>query len=98
VRAAPTPYGHDTGVFARRFAGFGWRIIEIDGHDMVAIVAALQAAHDDGPTAILARTVKGKGVSFLEGAEGWHGKPFSAAAMPACRSARTAPRRWASRT
>jgi transketolase len=75
-QSQPTPYGHDTGVFARRFAGFGWRIIEIDGHDMVAIVAALQAAHGDGPTAILARTVKGQGVSFLEGAEGWHGKPL----------------------
>jgi transketolase len=69
-----TPYRHDTGVFARRFASFGWRTIEIDGHDMAAILAALEAAHDGGPTAIVARTVKGKGVSFLEGAGGWHGK------------------------
>ncbi len=69
-----TPYRHDTTVFARRFAGFGWRTVEIDGHDMGAILAALDTAHNGGPTAILARTVKGKGVSFLEGAEGWHGK------------------------
>lgn len=70
------PYHHDTGVFARRFASFGWRTIEIDGHDMAAILAAFRAAHDGGPTAILARTIKGKGVSFLEGADGWHGKPL----------------------
>lgn len=71
------PYHHDSSVFARRFASFGWRLIEIDGHDMAAILAAFRAAHDGGgPTAILARTIKGKGVSFLEGADGWHGKPL----------------------
>ncbi|QQN64691.1 transketolase [Bradyrhizobium diazoefficiens] len=43
---------------------------------MAAILAAFRAAHDGGPTAILARTIKGKGVSFLEGADGWHGKPL----------------------
>jgi transketolase len=68
------PYHHDTGVFARRFASFGWHALEIDGHDMAAILDALQQAHDAGPTAIIARTEKGKGVSFLEGANGWHGK------------------------
>jgi len=70
------PYGHDTGTFARRFAAFGWRSVEIDGHDMAAILDALQSAHEGGPTAIIARTEKGKGVSFVEGASGWHGKPF----------------------
>jgi transketolase len=72
----PAPYGHDTGVFARRFAAFGWRSIEIDGHDMAAILDALQADRDSVPTAIIARTEKGKGVSFVEGASGWHGKPL----------------------
>jgi transketolase len=72
-----TPYDHDLGVFARRFAAFGWRTIEIDGHDMAAILEALQEAESGGPTAILARTEKGKGVSFLEGANGWHGKPLN---------------------
>lgn len=75
------PYHHDSAVFARRFASFGWRTIEIDGHDMTAILAAFRAAHDGGPTAILARTVKGKGVSFLEGADGWHGKPLDSEQM-----------------
>jgi transketolase len=70
------PYDHDTATFARRFAAFGWRSIEIDGHDMAAILDALQSAHEGGPTAIIARTEKGKGVSFLEGASGWHGKPL----------------------
>jgi transketolase len=75
------PYDHDTGTFARRFAAFGWRAIEIDGHDMAVILDALQSAHEGGPTAIVARTEKGKGVSFLEGASGWHGKPLDRGEM-----------------
>jgi transketolase len=75
-QSAPAPYRHDTGVFARRFAAFGWQVIEIDGHDMVAILDALRFSHNQGPTAIVARTRKGKGVSFLEDASGWHGKPL----------------------
>ena len=75
------PYRHETGVFARRFAAFGWRTIEIDGHDMAAVLNALAKASTDGPTAIIARTEKGKGVSFLEGASGWHGKPLTAEQM-----------------
>ena len=73
-QSAPTPYGHDASVYARRFAAYGWKTLEIDGHDMRAILGALQTAQTDGPTAILARTEKGKGVSFLEGRDGWHGK------------------------
>lgn len=76
-QSAPTPYGHDTGVFARRFQAFGWKTFEIDGHDMGAILAALYEAGKSGPSAIIARTVKGKGVSFLEGESGWHGKALS---------------------
>jgi transketolase len=77
-QSEPAPYGHDAGVFARRFESFGWRAIEIDGHDMAAILAALETAHEGGPTAILARTHKGKGVSFLDDARGWHGKALDA--------------------
>jgi transketolase len=73
-QSGPTPYGHDTSVLAGRFRAFGWRVFEIDGHDFVDVLDALRRTRDAGPTAILARTVKGKGVSFLEGAEGWHGK------------------------
>lgn len=73
-----TAYGQDTGIFARRFEAFGWSAIEIDGHDMHAIREALFRARNERPAAILAKTVKGKGVSFLEGAEGMHGKPLDA--------------------
>jgi transketolase len=76
-QSAPTPYGHDTSVFARRFQAFGWKTFEIDGHDMRTIMEALYEAGKGGPAAIVARTVKGKGVSFLEGESGWHGKALS---------------------
>jgi len=58
-----------------RFAAFGWHVVEIDGHDIPAIMAALaEARNTQGrPTVIVARTVKGKGVSFMENQVGWHG-------------------------
>ena len=72
-----TPYRHESSVLTRRFAAFGWRTVEIDGHDMAMVVESLEStASGGGPTAIVARTVKGKGVSFLEGKLGWHGKPL----------------------
>lgn len=73
-QSGPTPYGHDTAVYAKRFEAFGWQAIEIDGHDMAAILDALFHAGKSGPTAIIAKTMKGKGVSFLEDKEGYHGK------------------------
>jgi len=72
-QSGPTPYRHDSSVFARRFEAFGWRSIEIDGHDMNAVLAALADARTAGPTAIIARTIKGKGVSFLENSPDRHG-------------------------
>ncbi|MGR6036318.1 MAG: transketolase [Candidatus Nitrosoglobus sp.] len=74
AQSGPAPYQHDTSVLARRFQAFGWKTTEIDGHDLAAILNALEQAKKSGPMAIIARTVKGKGVSFLEGKEGWHGK------------------------
>ncbi len=73
-----TMYDHDTDVYQVRFAAFGWHTVTIDGHDMSAILAALDNAHSvkDRPTMIVARTLKGKGVSFLEDRDGWHGKPL----------------------
>lgn len=58
----------------RIFEGFGWRVLEINGHDMIAIQSAMKAAQDGGdrPTVILAHTVKGKGVSFMEASIRWH--------------------------
>lgn len=71
------PSHGDTAVLARRFSAFSWKTVEIDGHDVKAVEEALRQARKGGPTAILARTVKGKGVSFLEGKEGFHGKPLT---------------------
>jgi len=73
-QSGPAPYGHDTSVVAGRFKAFGWKALEIDGHDFGEILGALEQTREQGPTAIIARTVKGKGVSLVEGAEGWHGK------------------------
>jgi transketolase len=59
-----------------KYRAFGWDVRRIDGHNMEAVVAALEGAGRDGgkPTVILAETVKGKGVSFMENVAGWHGK------------------------
>ena len=80
-QSGPTPYHHDASVYARRFQAFGWDTLEIDGHDTSAILGALFQTRTGGPTAILARTEKGKGVSFLEGKEGWHGKALDQGEM-----------------
>lgn len=59
-----------------KWASFGWHVIEIDGHDIPQILDALQEASTltDKPTVIIAHTIKGKGVSFMEGKAEWHGK------------------------
>ena len=60
----------------QKFEAFGWRMIKADGHDYDALINALEEAKkDEGrPVVILAKTVKGKGVSFMENNAGWHGK------------------------
>ena len=60
----------------QKFAAFNWNVLRVDGHDYAAIADALAEARacTDKPTVILARTVKGKGVSFMENEAGWHGK------------------------
>lgn len=65
----PTP-------FDEKFRAFGWNVIVIDGHSFDEIEAAVEAAkaYKGKPTAIIAHTVKGKGVSFMENQVGWHGK------------------------
>ena len=59
-----------------KFESFGWNVIIVDGHDMEAIIAAYEAAKavKGKPSVIIANTVKGKGVSFMENQVGWHGK------------------------
>ncbi len=64
---------------AAKFQAFGWSTIECDGHDIPAILTTLAAAKSmDAPVCIVAKTVKGKGVSFMENKAGWHGKAPSA--------------------
>ena len=77
-QSGPTMWRHDMEQFARRWRAFGWHSIVIDGHDLNAILDALEEARrtKGQPTMILARTIKGKGVSFVEGKEGWHGRAF----------------------
>jgi len=60
----------------KKFESFGWHVIKIDGHDYDQILAAFEEAKTvkGQPTMILAKTVKGKGVSFMENNAGWHGK------------------------
>ena len=59
---------------ADKWRAFGWRVLEIDGHDMGAIVEVLEAASVEGqPTVVIAKTVKGKGVSFMENNPAFHG-------------------------
>jgi len=59
-----------------KFKAFGWNVVVIDGHDLEQIESAVKCAKatKDRPTAIIAKTVKGKGVSYMENAVGWHGK------------------------
>ncbi len=73
-----TMYNHDVEVYAKRFAAFGWDVYTVDGHNLGEVVSALDTARQakKHPSMIVARTVKGKGVSFLEDREGWHGKPL----------------------
>lgn len=72
-------YGHNVEVYARKFEANGWKATCIDGHDMKAIVSALDAAMQEGeqPVAIIAKTFKGGGVSFLADKPNLHGKPLS---------------------
>lgn len=78
-QSEPTMYGHDIGVYADRFQAFGWHVEIVDGHDVRAVSRAYELAAEETqrPTAIVAETVKGKGVSFLEDAEDRHGKPVT---------------------
>ena len=71
-----TMHGWDLSSYSDRFRAFGWHAIEIDGHDVEQIDAAYTEAEGTSgkPTAIVARTIKGKGYSKLENENGWHGK------------------------
>ena len=78
-----TMHGWDLASYTQRLEAFGWHAIEIDGHDVEAIDAAYReaAATTGRPTAIVARTVKGKGYSKVENSNGWHGKAVAEEAV-----------------
>ncbi len=67
----------DPGDLGAKFAAFGWDVHSVDGHDITALIGVLnecKASRNGAPHVIIAHTVKGKGVSFMENAVGWHGK------------------------
>ncbi len=75
-QSGATMVGAEAAVFARRAEAFGVTAIVVDGHDVAEIDAAFSAAGSDGrPTAVVARTVKGKDLVDVEGLLGWHGRP-----------------------
>ena len=75
-QSRPTQWNHDLEAFASRYRAFGWHAITIDGHDMAAILSALDEARatKGRPTMVVASTVKGKGVKLFENKDNWHGK------------------------
>lgn len=73
-----TAYGHDLKAYEDKFKAFNWRTEVIDGHDMEEIMEVLAAVGlGTQPLAIIAKTFKGAGVSFLQDKDGWHGKALS---------------------
>ena len=74
-----TMYGHDLNAYKKRISSFGWKTEVIDGHNLDEILLAYKKAFKskDVPVMIIAKTVKGKGVSFIEDRNGWHGKALN---------------------
>ena len=72
-----TMYGHDLHAYEQRVSAFGWETILIDGHSFPEILSAYEKAVQVNykPVMIIAKTIKGKGISFIEDKNGWHGKP-----------------------
>ncbi|MEK7294399.1 MAG: transketolase [Nitrospirota bacterium] len=72
----PTMLQHDMGAYKSRWAGFGWNAIVVDGHNHAVLLRAFAAAAKTKgrPTVLLAKTFKGKGISFAENKADWHGK------------------------
>src|SRR5277367_3118803 len=78
-QSEPTMYQHDMEVYRAKFESEGFATEVIDGHDVAAVLAALDRAKatKGRPQAIIARTIKGHGVDFVAGKEHWHGKAMS---------------------
>jgi transketolase len=73
-----TMYGWDLEAYEKRISSFGWKTRTFDGHSIPEILAAYEEAlHATGrPVMLIGKTIKGKGVSFIENKNGWHGKPL----------------------
>ena len=78
-QSGETMYGHDLSAYKRRVAAFGWDVLVVDGHSAENISLAYSEAlrSPTKPVMIIAKTIKGKGVPFLENKDGWHGKALS---------------------
>jgi transketolase len=77
-----TMHGWDLSSYSERLRAFGWHTVEIDGHDVEQIDAAYREAEStDKPTAVVAKTIKGKGYSKVENENGWHGKAIAEEAI-----------------
>src|SRR4030065_35734 len=74
-----TMYGHNLAAYEKRISSFGWETILIDGHSFTEILNAYEKAFSVSgkPVMIIAKTIKGKGVTFLEDKDGWHGKALN---------------------
>lgn len=73
-----TMAGYNSEVYKKRFKAFGWQVITVNGHSVNELTKALnKARHHSKPSLIIAKTVKGKGVSFIENRDGWHGRALS---------------------
>jgi transketolase len=77
-QSGPTQWQHDLEALAGRWRAFGWHAVTVNGHDLPDLLDAFDTARQTRgrPTMILASTIKGKGVSLMEGLGGWHGKPL----------------------
>ncbi|MEE2637088.1 MAG: transketolase [Acidobacteriota bacterium] len=77
-QSCATPWSHDVVAYEKRWRAFGWHTVVVDGHDLTAILDALDsvAQTTERPSMILAKTLKGKGIPFIEGKDDWHGKPL----------------------
>jgi transketolase len=72
---------------SEKWSSFGWNVLEIDGHDIFQIISSLELARETKgkPTMIVAKTVKGKGVSFMENQLAYHGRALTSEEMDRAR-------------
>jgi len=73
-----TMHAHDADAYVKKFKAFGWDAVAVDGYDVEQLMNAFSwARKSDRPVAVIAKTIKGKGVGFMEGRKEWHGKALS---------------------